>query len=187
MAPPQPRLRRPHVTYKVVLKTPLARQLYGMTLGMANALAKLGLTAQHSLPPDQGKRASALAFEILAALRDSLATEQAALTGQHIPRVTDFPTVLRRELQICHAHAIQVMDLLATLDKLARTWYDLWFQGHLSQEEFDRKGEDWKRRFRRASRQINNLSQQVGSRHNLEAVNVTETTPTSVCHRHVSR
>jgi hypothetical protein len=152
-------LLRPHATYKVVLKTPLAKQLYGVAVGMANALSKLGLAVRHSLPPDQAKQAAALAFEILQALQVALDAEKSAAAGQDIPKVTAFPAVLQRELKFCHAHAVQVINLLVDLDKLGRTWYDQWFLGRLSQEELDQKQADWTKRFRRASQQVNNLMQ----------------------------
>lgn len=152
-------LLRPHATYKVVLKTPLAKQLYGVAVGMANALSKLGLAVRNSLPPDQAKQATALAFEILAVLQNALEADQTVAAGQTGPMVTQFPTVLRRELKVCHANSVKVMSLLADLDKLAGCWYDQWFLGRLSQEELDQKQADWRKRFRRASQQVNNLMQ----------------------------
>ena len=154
-----PRLRRPHAIYTVALKTPLARKLFHLTVGMANALTKLGLAVQHRLPPEEGRQAAALALEILAALQNALAQEKAAVADQNVPSVTVFPVVLKKELQVCHANAVKTINLLVALDDLARTWHDLFFIGKLSQEEFNAKGEDWKRRFRRASQQINNLRQ----------------------------
>lgn len=154
-----PRLMRPHAVYTIVIITPLARQLYNLTVGMANALSKLGLAVQHSLPPEQGRQAAALAFEILAALQRALDQERAALEERNVVRVTAFPVALKRELKICHANALRAMDLLVALDKTARTWYDLWFQGLVTPEEFEAKTAEWRRRFRRASQQINNLLQ----------------------------
>lgn len=154
-----PRLLRPHAIYKVALKTPLARQLFNLTVGMANALTKLGLAVQHRLPPEPGRQAAAMAFAILDALQSALDQEKAAVENQQVPRVTVFPVVLKKELRMCQAYAVKTINLLAALDNLACTWHDLWFTGQLSQEELIAKGKDWIRRFRRASQQINNLRQ----------------------------
>jgi len=152
-------LLRPHATYKVVLKTPLAKQLFNVALGMANALTKLGLAVQDRLPPDQGKQAAAVAFEILAGLQSALEAEKAAAAGQASTRVTEFPVILRRDLKVCHVNAVKTLNLLTDLDKVASCWFDQWFLGRLSQDDFDRLAADWQKRFRRASQQINNLMQ----------------------------
>ncbi|HAY20646.1 MAG TPA: hypothetical protein DCY27_00440 [Desulfobacterales bacterium] len=153
------RLLRPHTIYRLVLKTPLAKQLCNVALGMANALAKLGLAVQNRLPPDQGKQAAALAFEILAGLYSALEADKTAAAGQASIRVTEFPAIFRKDLKVCHVNAVKVLNLLADLDNLAVSWHDQWFLGHLSQDDFNRQAADWKKRFRRASQQINNLMQ----------------------------
>lgn len=167
---PVPTLRRPYASYKLVLKTPLAKQLYGKAIGLANMVAKIGLAAQYGLAPEASKRLAALTFEILAGLQEALAAEYQSLADLAAPQVADFPAELQKELRFCHPQALKVMQILSGLDRAARTWYDLWFWGRLTKEDLDCKNAAWRQRFRRACRQVNNLwqSTQQASRPRLQ-------------------
>gem|GEM_PF-2929158 len=117
------RLLRPHTSYRLVLKTPLAKQLCNVALGMANALAKLGLAVQNRLPPDQGKQAAALAFEILAGLHRALEADKAAAADYRVPpefKKTRCPYHL--EAVVAHPSAAAVIRFLADLDEVGLKW-----------------------------------------------------------------
>ena len=152
-------LFRPHVKYVLALKTPLARQLYGVVLGMANALSHLSFSARQQLPPDRCKQVTALAFEIVYGLQGRLNNEKSALQAQQIKPVTIFPVVLTKQLAFCHRSSCVVMEMMTDFDNLAQHWQDLYFLGKLSQEDLDHKHREWREQFRRASKQINNLLQ----------------------------
>ena len=61
---------RPHIYFKLVIKTPLAKELYGMTIRMANALTHVTFESQMSLPPERAKRVTATSYEIIAVLQN---------------------------------------------------------------------------------------------------------------------
>jgi len=150
-------LFRPHVKYVLALKTPLARQLYRVVLGMANSLSHLVFTARQRLPPDRCKQVTALAFEIIYGLQSRLQDEKSALQAQRIDAVTNFPVQLNKELLFCYHGSIAIMQMLVDLDNLAQHWHGLCSLGKLSREEFDHKHQEWRTQFRRASVQLNTL------------------------------
>ena len=150
-------LFRTHVKYVLAIKTPLARQLYGVALGMANSLSHLVFSARQRLPPDRCKQVTALAFEIVYGLQSRLNNEKAALQAQQIKPVTIFPVQLNKELLFCYHGSIAIMQMLVDLDKLAQHWHGLCSLGKLSRDEFNQKHQEWRAQFRRASVQLNTL------------------------------
>lgn len=148
---------RPHICYNLVLKTVLARQLYGVTMQMSNGIAALTSQAQYRLPENQAKRVMATCFEIVANIREHLEAEQEQLTKQNVRAVTVFPVMLKKQLTFIYPNAVAAVKNLSSLDNLVQQWYDQWFLQEIDDSAFKVKLATWRDKLRLAGVQVNKL------------------------------
>ena len=137
-----------NITYSLVLKTELGKQLSGLTLRLVNALT--GLAQQNTFA------------KIIAKLDQDLEAEKKAVEGP-IHNVTTFPVTYKKHVVVIDTTTVVLLQLLSDLDKVAQRWYDLYFTGKMSPEEFEQKKQEWRGRFRHASLKVNAIKRRNGN------------------------